>query len=231
MALVLLCGFTVAGGQWTAARLKALPSKEAGPGRAFGHVDSLQRASDGSLRIQGWAISPDGIRKLEAHVNGRPVDIPYGLIRRDVFRAHPGKRGALAAGFDGKLPIGDIARQTDLEVVVVDQKGGKTTLLSQPFFPQAYKTRWGDFRPGRSVDPDDVFFFPMATSHVEAGGADGIRETYGPYESRTVKAGIRVQILYMRTTTGARGTTRSIRISSRTRNAAGASSRKTACTA
>ncbi|WP_288492436.1 hypothetical protein [Paracidovorax oryzae] len=205
LALVLLCGFTVAGGQWAGARLKALPSPEASPGRAFGHVDSLQRASDGSLRIQGWAISPDGIRNLEAHVNGQPVDIPYGLIRRDVYRAHPGKRGALAAGFDGKLPIGDIARQTDLEVVVVDQKGGKTTLLSQPFFPQAYKTRWGDFQPGRSVDPDDVFFFPMATSHVEEGGADGIRETYAPYESRTVKAGIRVQILYMRTTTGARG--------------------------
>ena len=50
-----------------------------------------------------------------------------------------------------------------------------------------------------------MFYFPIATSCVARGGADGIRATYGPYESRTVKVGVRVQILYLRTTLGAAG--------------------------
>ena len=58
---------------------------------------------------------------------------------------------------------------------------------------------------GGGAAADDVFYFPIATSRVARGGADGIRATYGPYESRTVKVGVRVQILYLRTTLGAAG--------------------------
>lgn len=207
IALVLLSGFAMAGGHWAGVMLKGrqvVQSPDA-QGRAFGHMDSFQHLADGSLRIQGWAISPDGIRKLEIYVNGQPREIPNGFLRLDVYKDHSGVLGALTPGFDVRLPAKDIGRQTDLEIVVLDRKGRRTTLLKQTLFPDEYKTRWHGSMPERGLDADDVFFFPMATSYVAGGGAEGIRNTYAPYESSTVKAGIRVQILYLRTTTGAKG--------------------------
>ena len=40
---------------------------------------------------------------------------------------------------------------------------------------------------------------------VASGGAEGIRETFSPFESPTMKVGIRTQILYLRTTLGREG--------------------------
>lgn len=55
----------------------------------------------------------------------------------------------------------------------------------------------------RGLKRDDVFYFVMATSNIGGGDAEGIDTAFRPYESDTVKVGMRVQILYMRTTKGA----------------------------
>jgi hypothetical protein len=54
----------------------------------------------------------------------------------------------------------------------------------------------------RGRRPDDVFHFAFATSNLDKGGAAEIDSEYRPYESDTVRVGVRVPILYLRTTLG-----------------------------
>lgn len=212
LALVVLAAMAGGGGLWARAKLRAVaaaaPAPAAAPaGRAIGYVDAFRQSPGGALHVRGWALSPDGVRSVEVFVNGQSQAVlPHGQPRPDVGAVHPELPGSVAAGFGGDVVIQGLTRGvSSVEIVAVDRKGLKTTLLRQSLFPDDYPTRWQAARQGRDLDRDDVFYFPIATSHVGEGGANGIRETYAPYESRTVKAGIRVQILYMRTTTGASG--------------------------
>lgn len=212
LAMVLLAMLAGGGGFWARAKLQtvatAAPVAALAPaGRSIGYVDAFRQSPGGTLHIRGWALSPDGVRGVEVFVNGLlQATLPYGLSRPDVGAAHPDLPGSAAAGFGGEVVVQRLRRSIgSVEVVAVDRRGRKTTLLRQSVYPDEYKTRWHDPLQGRGLDADDVFYFPIATSHVGEGGASGIRETYAPYESRTVKVGMRVQILYMRTTTGASG--------------------------
>ncbi len=213
IASVLLAGLTAGGAGWARDQLgllafKPLPRVQtAAPGRSIGYVDAFEQSAGGALYVRGWALSLDKVQSVEVFINGESgAVLPYGLPRPDVGAAHPGMPGASVAGFEGRVLLQAAGRRiSSIEVVAIDEKGQRTTLQRQVLFPDDYRSRWGEYLPAGMADPDDVFYFPIATSHVGEGGAEGIHETYGPYESRTVKAGIRVQILYMRTTNGARG--------------------------
>ncbi|WIY34166.1 hypothetical protein QRO11_19825 [Paracidovorax citrulli] len=216
LALTLLACLAGGGGLWARGQLHSvaaanpapqIKAQVATPGRAVGYVEDFEQTPGSMLYVRGWTLSPDEIGSVEVLVNGRAEAVlPYGLQRPDVHAAHPGLPGASNAGFEGRVALRSLDRRIgSVEVVAVDRKGQKTILQRQVLFPDDYKSRWSSYLPERGVAPDEVFYFPIATSHVGEGGADGIRETFAAYESRTVKAGIRVQILYMRTTVGARG--------------------------
>ncbi len=212
LATVVLATLAGGGGLWARAKLQTVGTAKpvdvtAPTGRAIGYVEAFRLSAGGTLHIQGWAVSPDVARAVEVFVNGRSQGtLLLELSRPDVAAAHSDLPGSAESGFSGDVVIPSLRqRMGSVEVVVVDRKGLKTTLLRQSVYPDDYRTRWHDPLQGRSLDSNDVFYFPIATSHVGEGGAEGIRETFAPYESRTVKVGIRVQILYMRTTTGASG--------------------------
>jgi hypothetical protein len=126
------------------------------------------------------------------------------LPRKDVAAAFPRYPSACHSGFDGAFDIGTLSSDIGvIDIVAKSNDGTRTLLLRRSVFVPSFKQRWSALLDARGVSEDDIFYIPIATSRVAQGGAEGIKETFGIYESRTVKVGIRVQILYLRTTKGA----------------------------
>jgi hypothetical protein len=171
--------------------------------KAIGFIDGL--ADDGkTISISGWALSPDEIRDATLIVNGETrVALRTGISRGDVAGVHPQYPNAANAGFEGAVPYANRpAGAIRLEVVVTDKKGQSATLAVKTLAPADFRETWSELAQQRPTQRDDVFYFLMATSNVAGGDAAGIDTTFRPFESDTVKVGMRVQILYMRTTKG-----------------------------
>ena len=185
------------------------PASAATPAATHWNIDRFERLPDQRLRVTGWVFGPRPLDGIAVMIGGRQIAaLPCDLARHDVAAAFPGFAQARRSGFDGVLEMG--APGADVEVIALVAQGGgvaPTSLLRRSVFTPAFKQRWSGLLESRGGSrimlQNDVFYIPIATSRVAHEGAEGIRETFGPYESRTVKVGIRVQILYLRTTLGA----------------------------
>jgi hypothetical protein len=170
---------------------------------AIGFIDRL--VDDGhTIEVSGWALSAHGIREATLVLNGNSRHaLRTGVSRPDVARVHPHQPFAANSGFEGTVafterPTGPVT----VELVLTDNKGQSARLASRTLAPAGFRETWQGLLGQRPAKPDDVFYLLMATSNVAGGDADGIDTTFRPYESDTVKVGMRVQILYMRTTKG-----------------------------
>jgi hypothetical protein len=168
----------------------------------IGFIDKLEDAGQ-SVTLAGWALSPDGVRDVTLVLNGQTrIALRTGVGRPDVAAVHGGNPDAARAGFEGTASIsprpGGILR---LDVEVTDRKGRRAVLGRRTLAPPGFRNTWAAVAK-RPLASDDIFYFLMATSNVAGGDAEGIGATFRPYESETVKVGMRVQILYMRTTKG-----------------------------
>ncbi len=180
------------------------PLPDGTPAAAHWNVDHFEWLPGQRLHLKGWAFGPHPLREIAVMLGGRRVGaLPCGLPRHDVAAAFPGFAQAQASGFDGEIDLGAHADVDVVALVAQGEGGARTSLLRRSVFAPAFKQRWSALLDERGVAEDDVFYVPIATSLVAQNGAEGIRETFGPYESRTVKAAMRVQILYLRTTLGA----------------------------
>ena len=197
---------------WRAARVAQSPppvqaAAQPQPGTAvMGNVDLFDLQPDGRLRVAGWALASSPVRELAVRLNDRTLaTLPCTLPRPDVAAAHASVvADALHSGFQGELTLGALEREVNrLELEACCADGTRARLWRQRVFAPGYQHPWATSLNERGVSEDDCFYFPIATSHVAGGGAMGIKETFAPYESRTVRVGIRVQILYLRTTRGA----------------------------
>jgi hypothetical protein len=153
--------------------------------------------------VSGWALDRDGIRKVEAVLDGAVVTaLRFGLPRQDVQQVHPGYPDSATAGFEGHLDLtGRVSGHHFLEVVATDGSGRRTVLARKHVIGSADMRRWLPFLR-HAPTPDQVFHVLFATSGVAHGGANEIAELYAPYNSRTIRAGLRVPILYLRNTKG-----------------------------
>jgi hypothetical protein len=173
---------------------------------AIGFVDSFseETADAQKLAVSGWALSELGVASIELVLNGQQrFPLAIAIPRADVAQAHPGYPEAGKAGFEGTV---DFSTWPDgmhkLQILVTDRKGGATVIWNKTLpSPNATKT-WADLLEKRKPKSDDVYYFIMGTSNLAAGGAAEIDTIFRPYESDTVKVGIRVPILYLRTTKG-----------------------------
>ncbi|MEO7760841.1 MAG: hypothetical protein ABIS68_02895 [Casimicrobiaceae bacterium] len=158
--------------------------------------------------FSGWALSSDGIAAVDIVVDGvTKTSAKTGIIREDVRIARPGFPDSAAAGFDARVRLGNLDpdRKHEIEVVVTGKSGASTVLGHRTFVPAAFKARWADLLDERGRRPHDVFSFVFATSSLTKGGGLEVDTDYLPYVSRTVRIGIRVPILYLRTTKGRAG--------------------------
>ncbi|BBJ23408.1 hypothetical protein [Candidatus Nitrotoga sp. AM1P] len=173
---------------------------------AIGYLDKLAEdpANSTQIKVVGWALAKDGVSGVELVLNGQfRIPLQTALIRTDVAQAYPAYPDAAKAGFEGVVDTSVwVANWSVMEVVVTDRKG-RTSVIGRRTQPAiGAMDTWTDLLNGRDVKRDDIFYFIMATSNVAGGGGKEIDTVFRPYESKTVKVGIRVPILYLRTTKG-----------------------------
>lgn len=172
----------------------------------IGFVDKLNDESlgGGKIYVLGWAVSKAGIARVELVLNGEiRVPLTIALPRADVAQAYPGYPDSGKAGFEGKVEISNLPIKLQTLELVVTDKNGEISVLTRRTLPALNaKQTWSDLLKLRGLKRDDVFYFIMATSNLAGGGATDVDTIFRPYESDTVKVGIRVPILYLRTTKG-----------------------------
>lgn len=168
-----------------------------------GHASLLE----GDLVLSGWVLDPDGVAEVAVVLDGRRrYTARYGVIRPDVAAAHPGQPDSAGAGFELIMgaEVFDGERH-HLAVEVTDRRGFRTVIAGRTVVPQARRRMWRSLLDERPHLRSDRFQVLFATSNLAAGGAAEIDEIYGLYTSETLKVGMRVPILYMRTTRGRAG--------------------------
>ncbi len=182
----------------------ARPERAPGP---TGHLDVPveDHVVGPSVRIVGWALDPSAIRRVEVRVAGRSYAAQLGVHRPDVALAMPGYPGNDRSGFvfDGDWPQLAGSRQP-IEIVAVGESGETVLGRKVVDFP-ARPRHWSallDERPGLSGAP--LHFLLMASAISESMAHD-VGERYRQYLSRTIRIGMSVPILYMRSTRGAAG--------------------------
>lgn len=186
------------------------PTDSATPayGATIGWVDEPR--SEGIIgprvRLTGWALAMHGVRAVELRFEGHAFRARYGLPRHDVAAVRPGYPDNPNSGFEliqdlsGYPAPAGVERRT-LGIVAIAGDGSEKLLGQRSLIESSAHARWGFLRD-RSATP---FFVIPALSGVAAGGAFGLENWYASYVSPTTRVGMRVPILYLRTTTGRAG--------------------------
>ncbi|OGT03414.1 MAG: hypothetical protein A3F73_12625 [Gallionellales bacterium RIFCSPLOWO2_12_FULL_59_22] len=187
--------------QWLAF-MQAAPQ----PPAAIGFIDEFsESAANGTrTRVIGWALAKAGVDRVELILNGQHrIPLRIAVARSDVAQAYPGYPDSAQAGFEGIIDTSQwAANWHTMEVIVTDKKGRFSVIghRTQPAV-NAMDT-WSDLLKTRGAKREDIFYFIMATSGIAHGGAKEIDTVFRPYESETVKVGMRIPVLYLRTTKG-----------------------------
>lgn len=208
MAVAVVAGFAIRHSPErppASAPVVAEPTSASAP---VGFVDVPAGASlvSPQLRVSGWALDTVGVDRVEIRIDGEPAPrrARYGIARADVAQVKPGYPDSSASGFsfEGEFARADAPR-TPFTVVAVSRSGSETVLARKSIVPARNASIWTPLLRERASLSSPPFYFLMATSGVGLGGAREIDTHYRPYVSETVKIGMRVPILYLRTTQGA----------------------------
>ncbi len=173
--------------------------------RSIGKVDTPlgDTVSGSSVYIAGWALDRSGIQGVEVRLDGKPYAARYGVRRADVAQAVPGYPDSSAAGFEftGDFSPLEPVRH-ELSIVAVDSAGGETVLAKKDLIPADARGEWLTLAEKRHTESAAPFYILPGLSGVGFGGAEGLEQAYASYLSPTFKIGMRVPILYLRTTRG-----------------------------
>ncbi len=162
------------------------------------------------IYIKGWALDPAGIKAIEVRFDGRTYAARHGIARADVAAARPGYPDSATPGFEfsgdfsaelAGLPPG----RRELAVVAVGRLGNEKLLATKYLVPAVDESPWRALYVARHMESTAPFFVLPGVSGVSLGGPREIDTAYLPYVSPTLKVGMRVPILYLRTTLGASG--------------------------
>jgi len=194
--------------QDTAPRPGADPRRPSAPQppAAVGAIDTPagEAVVGTSLHVSGWALAQQGIRAVEVRIDGRTYPARYGIARVDVARERPGFPDAAEAGFafDGEFPELSLERHV-ATVVAIDKSGRETVLGAKAIVPPAALAEWRPLYEQRHAQRIAPFYIVPALSGIALGGASELDTAYSAYLSPTFRRGMRVPILYLRTTLGA----------------------------
>jgi hypothetical protein len=176
------------------------------PPGIVGAVDapSAEAVVGTAIHVAGWALDPVGIHGVEVRVDAKPYAAQYGIPRADVAQVKPGYPDSAASGFifDGELAPLTPTRH-EVTVVAINRSGGEAVLAKKTLIPQSALGEWQPLFVARHASKTPPFYFLPGVSGISLGGATELDSAYTPYVSPTVSVGMRVPILYLRTTTGA----------------------------
>ena len=156
------------------------------------------------VHVSGWALDLAGIARVEIRLDDRRFDANIGVARPDVAQVKIGFPQSEHAGFDfvgdfTPYPAGPGVDRRILSVVAMAQDGRETVLGRKSVIEPNAFARWRDIAQGLSPP----FYLLPALSGIKLGGAHELENHYADYVSRTTRVGMRVPILYLRTTKGA----------------------------
>jgi hypothetical protein len=160
------------------------------------------------VALTGWALDPNGIRGIEIRVGGKTFPASFGIVRPEVTSIKPGYPDSPAPGFEFKGSLASIfdaagnSRQV-LEVVALGKTGTQVVLARKNVVLPIRLSEWKSLYVARGLQTADPFFVLPGISGITLGGPQEIDTTYTNYLSPTVQIGIRVPVLFLRTTQGA----------------------------
>jgi hypothetical protein len=176
---------------------------------SIGYVDTPAAATvvGPVVNVTGWALARQGIARVDLVLNGTMhFPLAYGIARPDVAAVHPDFPRADRAGFEGHLDLTPhLSGSDELTVIAVDHAEHSTVLARRSVVSATVKDLWAPLLDAHPDLAGATFHVLFATSGLAAGGAADVDVLYQPYTSRTIRIGLRVPILYMRTTTGRAG--------------------------
>jgi hypothetical protein len=156
-----------------------------------------------AMRISGWALDPAGIRTVEIRLDGQPYPARYGIARADVALVKPGYPDSAEPGFSFESNFAQLEpSRHEIAIVAVNRQGSETVLARKSLLPPAALTQWQALYASRHAEAVPPFFVLPGLSGIALGGASELDQAYSAYLSPTVKVGMRVPILYLRTTLG-----------------------------
>jgi hypothetical protein len=208
---VLVAALAAAAAWWQPWRPGTLPSAPVRPAaqptppHPFGFVDAPAEATITGTRVQlrGWAHAAQGIARIEVRLDDETREARYGLPRPDVADAYPSVPDAGRGGFAFDADFaGRLSGRHRLTVIAVDRAGAAHEIARKSVIAPSALARWQPLLDARPRLAQPPFHLLPATSGILVHGADGIRETYAPFASSTMRFGMRVPILYLRTTRG-----------------------------
>jgi hypothetical protein len=158
------------------------------------------------VRVTGWALAASRIRAVELRMGTVVLTARFGMPRHDVADVRPGYPDNPDSGFefDGRLDAHPAPPGVDrrrMTIVAIARDGSEALLGERTLVESRAHSRW------RFAARDDVqpFYLLPAVSGVAAGGPYAMNTRYAAYASSTLRVGMRVPILYLRTTLGAAG--------------------------
>jgi hypothetical protein len=156
-----------------------------------------------AVRVSGWALDAGGMRGVEIRVDGKPYAAQYGIARPDVAQVKAGYPDSAASGFAFAGDFAPLSAQRhELAIVAINRAGSETVLARKGLVPTAALEEWRPLYQRRAPQTPPFFIIP-ALSGIGLGGANELDTAYAGYLSPTFKVGMRVPILYLRTTLGA----------------------------
>jgi hypothetical protein len=185
---------------------RAPRSQELPPGTiGFVDVPDAEAIVGHRVILSGWALDPVGVRAVEVRLDSHRFAARTGIARLDVARVKPGYPNGEHGGFEF---VGDFApyeappgvSRRKLVVVAIAEDGRETKLGERSLIEGPALRRWESVAPAAG----SAFHLMPALSDACGDGAYGLEKRYVPYLSRTTRIGMRVPILYLRTTRGAR---------------------------
>ena len=155
------------------------------------------------IHVSGWALDPAGIARVEIRLDDFRFNATIGIARPDVAQIKVGFPQNDRSGFDF---VGDFASHPAppgvdrriLSVVAIAEGGRETVLARKSIINPAALVRWRDVAQGSAPR----FYILPALSGIKLGGAQELADQYTNFLSRTARVGMRVPILYLRTTKG-----------------------------
>jgi hypothetical protein len=179
-------------------------SPELPPG-TIGFVDQPEQEAviGPHMTISGWALDPAGIRAIEVRLGDLRLQARMNIERLDVARVKPGYPNGERGGFDfvadfTPWPAPPEALRRRVEVIAISTDGRETVLGARSLIEPAALTRWA----AAGVRGGTAFHVLPALSGLATHGSFGLETRYAPYLSDTTRVGMRVPILYLRTTRG-----------------------------
>jgi hypothetical protein len=215
IASVILIAFLIAGGAYRFHALHVTPAaprsvEQVGSDEpAIGWIDHPLSTMVGTkVAIDGWALAKSGIEKVEVRFDGVPYVANFGIKRTDVDLARPGFPDSKASGFtfehDFAAELADAAPvRHELLIVAFDRRGNQKVLGTKYLVPDPGRSPWRELYVSQHMESAPAFFVAPALSGLALGGGSEIDSAYRAYLSPTFQTGMRVPILYVRTTKGA----------------------------